>query len=126
MIQALIGPILGLIGKAVDKAVPDKDQAERLKADITTQAMGMADAELKGAVQIITAEATGESWLQRNWRPILMLWFAGLVGAHWLGFTPENMDANVVNSLLEIVKIGIGGYVVGRSGEKIMKSYKGN
>lgn len=124
MIGALIGPITSLIGKAIDKAVPDKDQAEKLKADITTQAMGMADAELKGAVQIITAEATGESWLQRNWRPILMLWFAGLVGAHWLGFTPENMDSTVVNSLLDIVQVGIGGYVVGRSGEKIMKAYK--
>lgn len=125
MIQALLGPIAGLIGKAIDKAVPDKDQANQLKADITTQAMSMADAELKGAVQIITAEATGDSWLQRNWRPVLMLWFAALVGAHWLGFTPENMDSDVVQSLLDIVQVGIGGYVVGRSGEKIMKAYKG-
>lgn len=125
MIQALIGPISSLISKAIDRAVPDKDQAAKLKADITTQAMGMAESELKGAVQIITAEASGESWLQRNWRPILMLWFAGLVGAHWLGFTPENMDVSVVNSLLDIVQVGIAGYVVGRSGEKIMKTYKG-
>lgn len=124
MIQALIGPIAGLIDKAIDKAIPDKDEAARLKADITTQAMSMADQELKGAVQIITAEATGESWLQRNWRPVIMIWFAGLVGAHWLGYTPPNMPADVVQSLLDIVQVGIGGYVVGRSGEKIMKAYK--
>lgn len=124
MIQALLGPIAGLIGKAIDKAVPDKDQAARLKSDITTQAMSMADAELKGAVQIITAEATGESWLQRNWRPMIMVWFAALVGAHWLGFTPENLSEAQIGGLLQIVQIGIGGYVVGRSGEKIMKAYK--
>lgn len=125
MIGTLIGPITNLIGKAIDKAVPDKDQAAKLKADVATQAITMADSEFKGAVQIITAEANGESWLQRNWRPILMIWFAGLVGAHWLGFTPENMSETVVTSLLDIVQIGIGGYVAGRSGEKIMKAYKG-
>lgn len=124
MIATLLGPIAGLIGKAIDKAVPDKDQAAKLKADITTQAMSMADAELKGAVQIITAEASGDSWVQRSWRPIVMLFFAGLVGAHWLGFTPENLTEAEVMNLLDIVKVGLGGYVVGRSGEKIMKAYK--
>ena len=124
MIAALIPAISGLIGKAIDKAVPNKDEAERLKADITRQAMSMADSELKGAVQIITAEATGESWLQRNWRPLLMLWFAGLVGAHWLGFTPPNLPQDVVINLLDIVQVGVGGYVLGRSGEKMVKAYK--
>lgn len=124
MIAALIPAISGLIGKAIDKAVPDKDEAEKLKAEITLQAMNESRAELEGAVKIITAEATGESWLQRNWRPLLMLWFAGLVGAHWLGFTPPNLPQDVVINLLDIVQVGVGGYIVGRSGEKMMKAYK--
>ena len=53
-----------------------------------------------------------------------MLFFAGLVGAHWLGFTAENLTEPQVIALLNIVKVGIGGYVIGRSGEKIMKEYK--
>jgi hypothetical protein len=126
MIQALIGPILGLIATAVDKAIPDKGQAAELKAEITKQAMQANLSELEGAVKIITAEAQGESWLQRNWRPVLMLWFAGLVGAHWLGFTPPNLPESVVNSLLGIVQVGVGGYVLGRSGEKMVKAWKSN
>lgn len=125
MIQALIPVIGNLIGKAVDKAVPDKDVAEKLKADITLEAMKQDNAELQGAIQIITAEAQGDSWLQRNWRPVLMLWFAGLVGAHWLGFTPPNLPESVVVNLLDIVQVGVGGYVLGRSGEKMVKAYKG-
>ena len=124
MIAALIPAITGLIGKAIDKAVPDKDEAERLKAEITLQAMSHAETELKSATDIILAEAKGESWLQRNWRPTLMLWFAGLVGAHWLGFTPPNLPVEVVNNLLDIVQVGVGGYVLGRSGEKMVKAYK--
>lgn len=124
MISALIGPITGLIGKAIDKAVPDKDEAERLKAQITLEAMNRADTELKGAVSIILAEAQGESWLQRNWRPCTMLTFAGLVVAHWLGFTADNLSEPQILGLLDIVQIGIGGYVLGRSGEKMVKAYK--
>lgn len=124
MIQNLIAPLTSLIGKAIDNVIPDKTQAAKLKADITAQALAMAESELKGAVQIITAEAQGESWLQRNWRPVVMLWFAGLVGAHWLGLTAPNLTEAVVVGLLNIVQVGIGGYVVGRSGEKMMKLYK--
>jgi hypothetical protein len=124
MLAALIPGIIGIIGKAIDKAVPDKDEAERLKAQITLQAMQQDHAELQGAVSIITAEANGESWLQRNWRPLLMIWFAALVGAHWLGFTPPNLPESVVNNLLDIVQVGVGGYVLGRSGEKMVRAYR--
>ena len=53
-----------------------------------------------------------------------MLTFVSLIVAHWLGFTAENIEEEEVIMLLEIVKIGLGGYVLGRSGEKIMKEYK--
>ncbi len=125
MIAAILPAITTLIGKAIDKAVPDKDQASKLKADLTLQLIEMNKSELKSATDIIVAEASGESWLQRNWRPILMLFFAGLVGAHWLGFTAPNLPPDVVINLLDIVQIGIGGYVLGRSAEKVTKAYVG-
>lgn len=124
MIAAILPAILGVMGKAIDKAIPDKDEAERLKAQITLAAMNEGRTELEGAVKIITAEAQGESWLQRNWRPLLMLWFAALVGAHWLGFTPPNLPEAVVLNLLDIVQVGVGGYVLGRSAEKVVREYK--
>lgn len=123
MIAALIPAISSLVGSVIDKAVPDKGKAEELKAQITLAAMNEGAKELEGAIKVITAEAQGESWLQRNWRPLLMLWFAGLVGAHWLGFTPPNLPSDVVINLLDIVQVGVGGYVLGRSAEKVTKAY---
>ena len=55
-----------------------------------------------------------------------MIWFAVLVGAHWLGFTPAGLGEETILSLLDIVQVGIGGYVLGRTGEKMMKAYKGS
>ena len=43
--------------------------------------------------------------------------FAALVVAHWFGFTAPDIPETVQNSLLNIVMVGVGGYVVGRSGE---------
>ncbi|WP_444959684.1 3TM-type holin [Microbulbifer sp. VVAC002] len=120
----MISAISNLFGKVIDKAFPDKTEANRLKAQVDSQLIAMDMAELQSATQVITAEASGESWLQRNWRPVTMLTFVGLIVAHWLGWTAENLSEEQTLALLEIVKIGLGGYVVGRSAEKAMKAWK--
>ena len=45
--------------------------------------------------------------------------------SHWFGLTAPNIPESVQNSLLNIVMVGVGGYVVGRSGEKIADKFKG-
>jgi len=79
---------------------------------------------LKAQSSIIIAEAQGESWIQRNWRPVTMLAFVSLVALHWLGLTPDTLTEKEVIELLDIVEIGLGGYVVGRSAEKIVSKTK--
>ena len=74
--------------------------------------------------KIIIAEAQGESWLQRNWRPLIMVGMMVLVAAHWFGLTPDTITNELEIELFGLVKIGLGGYVVGRSGEKITKMMK--
>lgn len=80
--------------------------------------------EVRG--QAVQAEATGESWLQRNWRPLTMIWFSILLGTYWFGLTPNNLSQEAVLSLLGIIKLGLGGYVIGRSAEKITKGIGGS
>lgn len=122
LIEGLAAPITGLIGKFVE----DKDKRNELAVEVgrmMSQAAEHADAYAKALLEekakIIRAEATGHSWLQRNWRPLMMLWFAVLLGMYWFGVTPPNLTEAVVVKLFELLKLGIGGYVVGRSVEKI-------
>lgn len=124
MIAALIPAITSIIGTVVDKAIPNRDQAEKLKAELSRQVHMLEAEELRAASSIILAEVQGESWLQRNWRPVLMLWFAALVGGYWFGFTPENLSPEAIEGLFLLVQIGIGGYIVGRSAEKGIKEWK--
>ena len=118
-----VAPMVKTLFSTIDKTIDNKAEAEKIKQNIQQQLLSGQLKELEAQAQIITAEAKG-SWLQRNWRPLLMLTFAGLVVAHWFGFTAPNIPESVQNSLLNIVLVGMGGYIVGRSGEKIMDKYK--
>ena len=113
-----VAPMVKTLFNTIDKTIENKAEAEKIKQSIQQQLLSGQLKELEAQAQIITAESQG-GWLQRNWRPLLMLVFAGLVVAHWFGFTAPNIPESVQNSLLNIVLVGVGGYVVGRSGEKI-------
>jgi hypothetical protein len=123
MIWNLIGTIGGKVLDIVDDVVEDKDEANRLKFQIQRQLIETKSSELEAQAKIVLAEAQG-SWLQRNWRPLLMVVFAGLVVAHWFGFTVSNIPESVQNSLLNIVMVGVGGYVMGRSAEKVVGKWQ--
>ena len=75
---------------------------------------------LKGRQAIVAAEANSEHWLAASWRPITMLTFLALAVGDSLGLltTPLRDEA------WTLLQLGLGGYVVGRSGEKIVKSVK--
>jgi hypothetical protein len=124
MMTGLIAAILALVGKAVDKAVPDAGQAGELKAQLAAQIYALGDAELKGAVSIILAEAQGQSWLQRNWRPLLMLTCITIIANNYVLYPYMRaifgwgVALDLPEALWELLKIGVGGYVVGRSVEK--------
>ena len=75
---------------------------------------------LAAKTSIITAEATGESWMQRNWRPITMLTFLALVVFDSFGWLVNPLAAEAWT----LLQLGLGGYVVGRSGEKIISKLK--
>lgn len=115
---------LPLIGNVLDKIFPDKTKAMEAKAKLMEMAQAGELKELEAAAQIITAEANSEHWLTANWRPITMLTFVALIVAHWLGWTAPGLTEDQVLSLLDIVKVGLGGYVVGRSAEKVAKEWK--
>lgn len=124
MFPAIIGPLLtGLLG-VVDKAVEDKDQASQIKARLGEMAMSGNMKELEAAASIIVAEAQGDSWLQRNWRPLLMVLFGVIIANNYIVVPIFNTPAaEIPPDMWDLLKLGVGGYVVGRTVEKGVKSW---
>jgi len=79
---------------------------------------------------IIIAETQSQSWLARNWRPILMLTIIAIVANNYIIFPYANLFTEKVvmltlpDHLWALLKIGVGGYIVGRSAEQVAKTIK--
>ena len=119
----LLAPIAKSIFSTVDKVITSKAEKEKIKAELQHKIITGDLKEIEAAATVIQLEAQG-TWLQRSWRPIMMLLFAALMVAHWFGFTAPNIPESVQNSLLDIIMIGVGGYTVGRSAEKIGQQWQ--
>ena len=129
VLSAIAGPVVKGIFNIIDQTVEDKDQAARIKANIASQQNELIQTELKGAIDIILAEAKG-NWLQKSWRPLLMVSVMAIVVNNYILFpylsmwTEKVVVLELPGGLWTLLTTGVGGYVVGRSGEKIAQSIK--
>jgi hypothetical protein len=128
-LQALKGPLREIL----DKAIPDADLKARLEADIAARLIAEAQALMAARGAVLEAEITRGSWLARNWRPILMLFImfvlavfglllplADIAAGKRIPFSPRWAD--IPDKLWDLLAISIGGYIGGRSVEKIVSN----
>ena len=131
----IIGDIIGKLPGVVDKAVLDKTEAERLKAQLAEELsrldFGALETQIKAQAQVIAAEAQGQSSLQRNWRPILMLVIVAIVANNYLVapylklMGAKSLVLQLPDRLWDLMTLGVGGYVAGRTIEKSIATWKG-
>jgi len=89
-----------------------------VQATVIQQVIQQETETLKAKAQIVKAEAQSDHWLAANWRPIVMLAFCSLAIADSFGLA----EVELADQMWSLLQIGLGGYVVGRSGEKIAKT----
>ena len=120
--------LFGAIGTAISGFFGFKgNQAETVKSALKVLSNATAtDGQREQAIAtIIAAEASSGYWLAAVWRPLLMVFFAILIGAFWFGYVPPNFGSEMPPALAEIftiIKIGIAGYIPARSLEKIISN----
>ena len=119
MLQALIGPVTGLL----DKFIEDKDQKARLAHDIATMAEKHAHEAAMTQTDINKAEAQHRSIFVAGWRPFIG-WTCGvalayhfvvapliLFGAGWAGTEIPDLPQFDMDSLMTVLlgMLGLGG-----------------
>lgn len=132
----MLGSILAFLGgpvaSLIDKAVPDKELAAKLKHELQVAAITNETELVKGASSIIKAEAESEHALTAQWRPILMLAITAILVNNYLvapylsalfGF---GLTLELPEPLWVLLTTGVGGYVMGRSAEKVARNWRGD
>ena len=114
------GTLEGAGGLAQDiRAAITGDMKPDDMAELAGKMLQFYSALMGAQSQIIQAEANGASWLQRNWRPLVMMFFAFIIGMIVFGKTPPGVTEAIQLELMGLLKIGLGGYVIGQSAEVI-------
>ena len=138
----MIGWLAGLLGggvleklaeaamQAARLAAEKKISEEEAKARIARSAFDLLAREAEAARGVIEAEARSESWLTRSWRPLVAISFALVVlfyalvlpvAVGWFGMPPVKVGDALLGWVMQAVMLALGGYIGGRSAEKIAR-----
>lgn len=119
MIQALIPALAPIVGQIVGSLFPDPTEKAKAEAEAMRQLLAHQGEIEAAAAKIIQTEAASTHWLSANWRPLTMITFTALIVARWMGWVAPNLSEAEYLKLWSIIEFGLGGYVVGRSVEKV-------
>ena len=116
------GGLVTEVGKVIDNLFTSDEERLNAKNEVfkVLQEQKLKLQQLQ--TEIILAEANG-NWLQRSWRPILMLSFGFIV--IYVKFIAPLFSLPIPpleDEFWGLLQLGIGGYVVGRSVEKVAKN----
>ena len=137
-----INSLISGVGKIIDKfkhAPAEKAAAHlalgKLHHTMVQEALKFEIAQVQAQASVILAEAKN-GWMSRSWRPILMFVFMAIIINNFLVW-PYSTELGITAQQLEfptwmqdLLKLGVGGYIGGRSAEKIIpatvKAWKGS
>ena len=125
LIQSIFKPAVELIDEIHTSKEEQLQHKERLlvtQAAVIDQVLQYEKDSFESRTKIIEAEARSEHWLTAVWRPVTMLTFLALCVGDSLGLLASPLR----DEAWMLLQLGLGGYVVGRSAEKITKSVLSN
>lgn len=122
----LTGDLFKSIGGVIDTIFTNDEERQLAKNQILEKLVEKSHELEQMKSSIILSETKG-NFLQRSWRPILMLSFGFIVMyakfvAPAFGLPTAPLEGDFWN----LLQIGVGGYVVGRSAEKIVQDISQN
>lgn len=113
------------VGNVVDDLTTNTSEKSEAKAKLSEIVLNSLNSVAQAQAEVLKTEMQG-NWLQRSWRPLVMLTFVILLVIRWTGISTHSIDLSLEIKLMDIIELGLGGYVVGRSVEKISKTVTEN
>ena len=113
--------VVSAVGEVIERLTLPSREKKQLEMDLLRVFIEWEQRVMEARSAVLVEEARG-SWLQRSWRPLVMLTFAVIVLVGTFTSLPILEDTS---RFWELLEIGLGGYVVGWSGNKIVQAFTG-
>lgn len=129
MLQTLLPLLTPILGDVLKKVIPDVDKHKEIEREVRLALLDHTDSLERMRGEIVLAEAKSGHWLTSTWRPLLMMVIITIVAMNYLVFPILGIVIGTVHvihlpdQLWNLLTIGVGGYVVGRSGEKMVDKW---
>ena len=114
-LSSLIKPVTEMVDNlhtSDEERLEAKAVLLQLQTGLMSQTLAYEQRLVESQASVLLAEATSSSWLTRTWRPITMLSFVFLI------LYSQFTGMEIPDDLWVVLKIGLGGYLGGRSVEK--------
>ncbi len=132
ILKLIAGPVAGKVLDVITAHDNAKTDRAQLRTEIEKAIVGAMPEITAHQAAVVKAEIGGEGWLQRNWRPCVALAFAGIivfyglilpVAVDWFGAPPVRIGDALLGWIMQAVLICLGGYIGGRTIEKLAKVF---
>lgn len=126
LISGAVEPVTNLI----DDMHTSTEEKQKLKNAVKQMENSLNSQMIKAKGDIIQTEAESEHFLTATWRPITALVFVTIIANNYIlapymeAFAGTQVVLEIPPQMWELLKLMIGGYVVGRSGEKMLDKYQ--
>ena len=139
IIEGGVDKVVDSVGNSIDKIFTSDDERlraknmlEQIRNELKTTLINAMSEVIQAKKDIIITEMGGSN-LQRNWRPILMLLFGFIIANEYIisPYVQVLFDTTlpvkpITEDMWAVLKLGIGGYISGRSIEKAVQLWKQN
>ena len=136
ILGGIISSLAGPLGTVAERYFDNKDDQNAFKNAVELEILKNQKDFEDLAGSIVLAEAKSEHWLTSAWRPLTMVLFALVIAINilvipyiiipvlWMSGVPVPEFMVIPEQVWTLITIGLGGYVGGRSGEKMVKAWK--
>jgi hypothetical protein len=123
--------IANVISGIIDK-FPSGDAKIQAQTQLSEMVITGQIQQLVAQTGVISAEAASSNKLTSSWRPMLMYTFMAIIANNYIlapylqAMFHFGLQLQIPPDMWELLKLGVGGYVVGRSVEKATTALTGS
>lgn len=130
LISDPVSAVAGVVQSIIEK-FPSQEQKDAANLQMAQLYMSGELQKMTAQAGVITAEANSTNRLTSSWRPMLMYTFMAIIANNYIlapylqAMFHVGLQLNIPPDMWELLRLGVGGYVVGRSVEKAATALTG-